>query len=1097
VVTLGSPVVIGPATGAPTTPPNIWAYAFPVDPAAKHVMLHFNGAALGAGDHIEVDLGYDTDRYDSSWGPDYWSRPIRGDAPVNIRYVRGGGAGSASVTLDQYMRGEALIGDGSAKANGDMFLIDSPFAATTYQYAEGKYPPGSAPDWENIACPLPAVMVDTARSVGMYVHRDKENISSCTCTLIAPDLVITAGHCMAIDADARTGSVTFDFQTNCDGTRPAGYNPRFYKLKRVVRSGYARAAGDLRPQLDYCILQFVPPPGGIGLPPIPIRNDLPPVDEPLFIIHHPRGQPKKVSRYPIDATCKVLPSSNASKINFGCDIDNGSSGSSIFDSSGRIVANLSFWDGGTSVLAVSNELATEPPPPKAVDVVVVLDRSGSMALPSFNSPNTKMQDAQAAAALFISLLRTGAGHRVGLVSFSTAAAADFALAAVDAATKNSLVGPVPPATAGLVGGLGAGGMTTIGGGLQTAAGTFPMPGPQTNSRAVVLMTDGLENTPPMIAMAEQALANTVLNIVGFGTEANLDGPRLTQLARDHGGIYTRANEGLSLKKFFALAFGNIFNLPTSLDPDFFLPQDVMAGPDVTFSVCGETNATIVLGWNDPHAALLLTIVAPDGTTITAGTPGVGAASGDSWAHMHFSLPFAGQRDGTWKVRVVRPGGGGEFPPPKPALRYFVSTLVEGGPYLRPAGQPPIYTGDTINPRVILREPSGRHPDAVVTVEIESPLAGTGNILTAEKPGGPGQLDGDQIDSRTNKLMALEAAEGAPLVAVTNRTFPLYDDGAHDDGAIEEDGIYGNPLADLTRFEGHYRFHARAVYGDDCKAAREAQWSVYVSVGIDPANTAVTANPSGVAPDGRQRVTVTFTPRDKYGSYVGPGRGGSFTVGPTPDCALDGDVKDHGDGTYSQTVLCDPNSGMPPGVTVAQPGRPPVTLGAFPLALFSYSVKFVCGRQEECPCGCAPVVPGVYATEINIHNHNGAAAPIIKLFIPLVLGGAVIGREPKTAGRKAFDRIDLPPHSATMDDCCRISELLLGAPAPATSALSIGILEIISLRELSVSAVYTVSNPLSGSVDIDVKQIATRFVPLGTVAAEETRDLRRMFASKSQ
>lgn len=192
-----------------------------------------------------------------------------------------------------------------------------------------------------------------------------------------------------------------------------------------------------------------------------------------------------------------------------------------------------------------------------------------------------------------------------------------------------------------------------------------------------------------------------------------------------------------------------------------------------------------------------------------------------------------------------------------------------------------------------------------------------------------------------------------------------------------------------------------------------------------------------------------------------------------------------------------HSAVPPGVAAAESGAPPITLAELPLVLFSYSVKFVCGRHEECPCGCAPVVPGLYATEIDIHNHNGAAAPLIKFFIPLVLGGVVIGREPKIGSVKAFDRIDLPAHSATMDDCCRISELLLGAPAPASAALAIGILEIISLRELSVSAVYTVSNPLSGSADIDVKQIATRRLPLGAAAADATHDLRKMFASKPQ
>ncbi|HET8796270.1 MAG TPA: vWA domain-containing protein, partial [Thermoanaerobaculia bacterium] len=41
----------------------------------------------------------------------------------------------------------------------------------------------------------------------------------------------------------------------------------------------------------------------------------------------------------------------------------------------------------------------------------------------------------------------------------------------------------------------------------------------------------------------------------------------------------------------------------------------------------------------------------------------------------------------------------------------------------------------------------------------------------------------------------------------------------------------------------------------------------------------------------------------------------------------------------------------------------------PKELFSYSVKFVCGTASKCDCECGPVRPGVYATEINIHNHN--------------------------------------------------------------------------------------------------------------------------------
>lgn len=146
----------------------------------------------------------------------------------------------------------------------------------------------------------------------------------------------------------------------------------------------------------------------------------------------------------------------------------------------------------------------------------------------------------------------------------------------------------------------------------------------------------------------------------------------------------------------------------------------------------------------------------------------------------------------------------------------------------------------------------------------------------------------------------------------------------------------------------------------------------------------------------------------------------------------------------------------------------------PKEVFSYSVKFVCGVQPECDCECASVRPGAYATEINIHNYQNQEAPLQKFVLPVVFAGAPSGREPKFIGRKAADRLVLPPHTATMDDCCRLAELLLGA-APATPLpLSVGFLEIVSPVELSVTAVYTAST-VSGSLSIDVEQVEAKKV----------------------
>jgi hypothetical protein len=143
-------------------------------------------------------------------------------------------------------------------------------------------------------------------------------------------------------------------------------------------------------------------------------------------------------------------------------------------------------------------------------------------------------------------------------------------------------------------------------------------------------------------------------------------------------------------------------------------------------------------------------------------------------------------------------------------------------------------------------------------------------------------------------------------------------------------------------------------------------------------------------------------------------------------------------------------------------------------VFVYSVKVVCGRQAGGDCCCvAGTRPGVYATEVNIHNFAGTAAKIVKTVVPLINAGAVVGREPAVGRPRAREAIELPPHTATMDDCCRIAELLLGGTPSGEMALTIAILEIVSPVELAVSAVYTAS-PLNGDgVSIDVEYIEPR------------------------
>ena len=161
------------------------------------------------------------------------------------------------------------------------------------------------------------------------------------------------------------------------------------------------------------------------------------------------------------------------------------------------------------------------------------------------------------------------------------------------------------------------------------------------------------------------------------------------------------------------------------------------------------------------------------------------------------------------------------------------------------------------------------------------------------------------------------------------------------------------------------------------------------------------------------------------------------------------------------------------------------LRALPAAaegLFTYSVKIVCGKQTGANCCCvAGARPGLYATEVNIQNLNLAQALVIKFVQPLIHLGVVLAREPDVTDptklpNRQIEEIILPPLAATMDDCCKIAEML---PAPSgETPLTIAILSIVSTVELSVSAVYT-ANPLNGDgISIDVEYVPSRLLAIG-------------------
>jgi len=933
-ITPPAPIGIGPDHGDSSI--NFQHVSDPVEDT-RFLMLHFTGASFPAGNSLVVDLGYGTDVFTSADGSDFWTRPININAFVDkrvpIQYITDG-AINGGVQLVEYGRAHR-IGEGNRDCtftNCDLFLHESPYTEPVYDPywicgAVDEEPCESDPTWKNYNTLPEGYRKQIGRATCMMISAHGENyISTCSATYVGPDLIFLAGHCVSINptpspidlSAVHSASIVFDYQTDEFGNRPGGYAPKIFKVKQAVEYDYTSTK-------DYVILQIEVPPGGTGITPLSMRTDFPSVGEEVFCIHHPNGAVKKFS--PRDADYLTVASVSTTGVNVILDVAGGSSGSGLYDKFGNVVGTLSQGTACNplkyySTAHMLKEIGSTPPPPAVDrDVMIVLDRSGSMSGSTF-SGGTKIEEAKDAASLFITMIEKGEGHRIGLVSFSNTISKDFDLLANTDENIDMLVGPVAPYSSGIVGDLTTGGSTSIGGGIEEALTEFS--GAVDKDEVILLLTDGMENTPPMIDDVVPSIANRRLCIVGYGDETNLNGPLLASLAILNDGSYTVAQDELSLKKFFAACFGEVFEAGFLMDPDFFLPKNQEVAKPLSFHICGEEAVTIVIGWDNMEGNLLFKVETPLGNEVLLSDENVESTFGRSWRFMRIKLPYQAERDGEWKITVFRPVGTGEFPPPSFDLNYFINVIAKGGPTLkRLSRKKRFYTGDVINPLVRLHYPNNTSPGhAHVKVTVTKPMESVGNILTENGLDEPTQNSGDTIPSIYATLDKLSTDANKRLITYEKETFDLYDDGAHEDGAMEEDGIFGNPLTDLFKHSGVYTFQAKAHFGEVCEASREVVWSLYVDTKIDENNTTIDGTQIGNTPSGKQKWKFTITPKDAYGNYVGPGRLDGFTVTGAYGNEVTGSVTDNGDGTYEVETEFDPDSGGDPGVVINQPDAAP-------------------------------------------------------------------------------------------------------------------------------------------------------------------------------
>ena len=258
-------------------------------------------------------------------------------------------------------------------------------------------------------------------------------------------------------------------------------------------------------------------------------------------------------------------------------------------------------------------------------VALVLDRSGSMTEDAGDA-TTKVAKLREAAHVFLDTMLADDG--IGLVRFN-----DTAQRIMDVADAGPAPGGAGRTTAaGHIDGndLDPSGSTSIGDGVVKGRDMLndaqTAPSPDYDGTAMLLLTDGMWNTPPSLASVNGSISATTY-AVGLGVPSNISVPALTTLCQGHNGylVVTGAmntSQRTRLQKYFLQILAGVSNAQVSVDPSGVLGTGVEHR--LPFWVTEADFGVDAILLSPYPYALEFRLESPDGSIIDSGAGAGGA-----------------------------------------------------------------------------------------------------------------------------------------------------------------------------------------------------------------------------------------------------------------------------------------------------------------------------------------------------------------------------------------------------------------------------------------------------------------------------------------
>ena len=588
-----------------------------------------------------------------------------------------------------------------------------------------------------------------------------------------------------------------------------------------------------------------------------------------------------------------------------------------------------------------------------LEVVMLLDTSGSMAATDTTSGSTRLGELQSASTQFLNYLsQFGAGGgTVGVVQFpSTDPSNPSNLSLYNVVTRETI-----PATMTTeltkVNGLMPNDSTPMDFGIQDVLNNAYFSADTSNTRWLLLMSDGAWNvgSDPSGEVGTLAARNIRVYAAGYGQSGQVDYDTLKALSIDPGatpgGRALQVDIGagtsfLALAKSFKSVVADGLTLQAAVDPDGVIQPGEVLRHEITITPY-DSKAVFSLNWDTPNAGLTLQLLTPNCDLITpqtAATPGVSFHSdpryqmfGIDGSYLRNDADPSHPRYGVWRIIVSYP-------------QIFLATGVAAA---APTGQRYSYsvlTDSSLKLQVTLDRPSYFAGDSIgVTARVTAhglPVTGASAQLSVTAPGQSmnNWLAGIPISAEEYQHAAAALA-GKDAWSVYVKAFAAQLKGFVFDASPRQttiamtegdrNGVYSATVDQTTIPDGHTLYvTVTGTTTDGVSFRRES--SVDVLVGVRP-DSRSTKFEIAYLPQTNPRLltaTVNFTPLDPLGNVflTDPLRSQTILL-QAQGAVLDPKLTTTFNGTYSTGMTYAPGSTPVLSLTIA--GIPIVTKHVVP------------------------------------------------------------------------------------------------------------------------------------------------------------------------